>query len=215
MNDPAIQCLTADGLNLSHEAQVQALCAAGAKWIQLRMKQATDDEVAAVAEACLPVCRHAGCRLIVDDRVESALRVGADGVHLGKRDMAWADARKILGGQRILGGTVNSPTDARAAVASGVLDYVGVGPFRYTRTKEHLAPVLTQEDWLTILTILGPMPAYAIGGIQAGDLGAIRKLGASGVAVCSGLYKELNIAENYRIYAKAWHMHSLLERTRG
>lgn len=204
MNLPVLHCLTLDGIALSHEEQVQALCAAGASSIQVRMKQADDAEVAAVVTACLPVCRAASCRLIVNDRLEVALQTGADGVHLGKQDMAWADAAILAAGRLIIGGTVNSAADAEAAVASGVLDYVGVGPFRMTRTKQHLAPVLTSADWQSILNILGAMPAYAIGGIIPADIAGIRARGLHGAAVCARLYRNRAIARNYQEYMDAW-----------
>jgi len=201
---PVVQCLTMDGLALPHEAQVRALCDAGAESVQLRMKSAGDEAVAAVASACLPVCRDAGCRLIINDRVHVALRVGADGVHLGKRDMPWEEAAALIDGRLSLGGTVNSVADAERAAASGVLDYVGVGPFRFTHTKQNLAAVLTPEDWRAILTTLGSIPAYAIGGIGVADVAAIRALGCAGIAVCSQLYRAGAIQENYDNFTDVW-----------
>ncbi len=205
MNMPVLHCLTLDGIAFSHEEQVRALCAAGAESIQLRMKQADDAEVAAVVSACLPVCRAAQCRLIVNDRVDVALRTGADGVHLGKLDMAWGAAAVRAAGRLQIGGTVNSVTAAKAAVAAGVLDYVGVGPFRMTLTKQNLAPVLMPSDWEAILAVLGPLPAYAIGGIEPTDLAGIRARGLHGAAVCAWLYHDGAIAHNYQQCMNAWH----------
>jgi thiamine-phosphate pyrophosphorylase len=206
MNDISIQCLTLDGIELGHEAQVSALCAAGAKWIQLRFKEATDDAVAVVAEACLPVCRERGVRLIINDRMHVAMQVGADGVHLGKLDMAWAEARALVGPDFIIGGTVNSAADAMRASSPGLLDYVGVGPYRFTQTKKNLAPILSNGEWQEILRILGPIPSYAIGGIQVEDLPVIRERGLTGVAVCSGLYRDAKVTENYRAFLSAWEL---------
>jgi len=205
MTLPVLQCLTLDGISLSHAEQVRALCAAGAETIQLRMKQADDADVAAVVAACLPVCRATKCRLIVNDRVDVALRTGADGVHLGKLDMAWTDAAARAAGRLCIGGTVNSAADAEAAVAAGVLDYVGVGPFRMTPTKQNLAPVLTPADWQAILRILGDLPAYAIGGIGPADIAGIRARGLHGAAVCARLYRDGAIARNYQQFMEAWH----------
>ncbi len=205
MNMPVLHCLTLDGIALSHKEQVRALCAAGAESIQLRMKQADDAEVAAVVTACLPVCRAAQCRLIVNDRVDVALRTGAQGVHLGKLDMDWTAAAARAAGRLQIGGTVNSVADAKAAVAAGVLDYVGVGPFRMTPTKQNLAPVLMPTDWEAILAVLGRLPAYAIGGIGPGDLAGIRARGLRGAAVCARLYHNGAIAHNYQLLMDAWH----------
>lgn len=199
-----IQCLTQDGIGLSHAAQVLALCTAGAKWVQLRCKGATDSEVEKVARACLPLCRSHGARLIINDRIELARRIGADGVHLGKLDMPWAEARALVGDDFIIGGTVNSVADAEVAVASGALDYVGVGPYRYTTTKQKLASVLSLDQWQEIVSVLGPLPSYGIGGIQVGDLAHLRSLGLSGIAVCSGLFLNHEVSRNYQHYLGAW-----------
>lgn len=204
MNLPKLQCLTLDGIALSHVAQVRELCRAGAEWIQLRMKDAADAEVEAVARECLALCRRADCRFVVNDHIEVALRVGADGVHLGKFDTPWAEAREMAGGGFLIGGTVNSLTDAEAAVAAGVLDYVGVGPFRYTGTKKNLAPVLTDTDWAGILNALDGLPSYAIGGICCDDFERIGALGVTGAAVCSLLYRDLDVSNTYQDLAAAW-----------
>ncbi len=204
MKYPPIQCLTLDGISMSHAEQVHALCLAGARWIQLRMKDASDAEAESVAAACLSICREVGCRLIINDRVELALRVGVDGVHLGSLDMPWAQARSLAGDDFIIGGTVNSVADAEAAVESGVLDYVGVGPYRFTSTKKNLAPVLSREDWGAIISVLGDLPAYAIGGIDAESMPDIRSLGVTGVALSSGMYRYADISGNYRQLIHAW-----------
>ena len=204
MNAPKIQCLTMDHSPLSHGEQIAALCAAGAEWIQLRMKTASDAEVTAVAEAALPLCRQHGCRLILNDRIEVALAIGADGVHLGKDDLSWTIARERAGDRLLIGGTVNSAADARAAVDCAALDYVGVGPFRFTQTKQKLAPVLSAEQWREILDILRPLPAYAIGGITAADIPSLAPLGLSGIAVSGALYQGGDVAANYQALLTAF-----------
>lgn len=204
MNAPPIQCLTLDGIGLSHLEQVRRLSAAGAGWIQLRMKTADETEAAETARACLPICREAGCRLLLDDFVEATRISGADGVHLGKLDMDWSAARDYLGPDKLIGGTVNNTADARAAAACGVLDYAGVGPFRATQTKARPSPILSEEDWSKILGILGDLPAYAIGGIEAGDLRGLRARGLTGVVVGRSLHQGGSLKENYQSLLDAW-----------
>ncbi|MGE9291019.1 MAG: thiamine phosphate synthase [Puniceicoccales bacterium] len=204
MKWPDIQCLTIDGFILSHEAQVLALCGVGAEWIQLRMKEASDSEVEETVRRCLPVCHAAGARLIVNDRIEIAIKTGADGVHLGSLDMGWAQARELVGDDFIIGGTINSADDAERAAEFGALDYVGVGPFRFTQTKKNLAPTLTSDQWQDILQILGKLPSYAIGGIRIEDLPAVRQKGVTGFAVSSGLFGEAGVQALYREYQKGW-----------
>lgn len=206
MKLPSIQCLTADGLALSHTEQVRALCQAGAKMIQLRMKQADREAVVRVVRDCLPACREANCILIVNDHIEAAVEAGADGVHLGKNDLPWEAAREQCGSGFLIGGTVNSLEDAKRASACGDLDYAGVGPFRFTHTKACLAEVLRAEDWQAILDQLGDLPSYAIGGIGQGDLASVSGLGANSLAVCSSVVcdEPNRIIENYKSLAAAW-----------
>ena len=204
MNWPSFMCLTTDGLACSHTEQVQALCSAGVDWVQLRAKELSDQELEPIAFECLIRCREIGASFVLNDRLELALRIGADGVHLGKQDTPWAAARERAGDSFLIGGTVNSVEDARTAVASGVLDYVGVGPFKFTQTKKNLAPVLTESDWAAILEVLGDLPSYAIGGIEAADLSKVRSLGVSGAAICSMLYREPSVSENYHALLNAY-----------
>ena len=100
--------------------------------IQLRMKRAATLEVLGVVREVLPICRKAGCLLIVNDDIEASLEGGADGVHLGRSDLPWAVARERSGPDFLIGGTVNSLEDAKNAVSSGALDSVGVGPYCFT-----------------------------------------------------------------------------------
>lgn len=206
MTYPPIHCLTVDGLAVSHTEQVRSLCAAGARMIQVRMKQAEHDAVVRVVRGCRPICRNVGSLLIVNDHLEAALEAGADGVHLGKNDRPWEAARALAGPDFLIGGTVNSLADAERAASCGVLDYAGVGPYRFTRTKERLAEVLSEADWAAILERLGDLPSYAIGGIGLDDLRAVRALGLHGVAVCSSVLAEDPevIQTNYKSLAAAW-----------
>jgi thiamine-phosphate pyrophosphorylase len=142
MSTPRILCLTADGLPHSHVEQVQDFCFAGAEWIQLRSKQLSDCELEPIAFEALQVCRQYGSRLLINDRLDLALKIEADGAHLGRQDGDWAQARARAGKDFLLGGTVNCLADARAALASQALDYCGVGPYKFTRTKAQLAPLL-------------------------------------------------------------------------
>jgi thiamine-phosphate pyrophosphorylase len=208
-----IMCLTLDGHALSHLDQVRALAAAGAKLIQLRMKHVTEREWIATASACAAICRVNAITLIVNDSVDVAVAAGAAGVHLGKSDEAWNLARRRMGPRALIGGTVNNAEDARRAVESGALDYVGVGPYRFTTTKAKLAPVLGLEGIAALLPLLGPLPAWAIGGIEPGDLPGLREAGLAGVAVSSGLFCG-DAAANFQQLTAAWtaRAHSLISK---
>jgi thiamine-phosphate pyrophosphorylase len=191
-------CLTTDGIDRPHTDQVQALCSAGVDWVQLRAKEMSDQELEPIAFECMIRCREIGSTFVLNDRLDLALRLGADGVHLGKLDTPWAEARERAGEDFLIGGTVNSVADAEQAVASGVLDYVGVGPFKFTQTKKNLAPVLAESDWRAILETLGDLPSYAIGGIEPADIPEVLGLGVTGTAICSVLYREPNVSDIYQ-----------------
>ncbi|MDE6256032.1 MAG: thiamine phosphate synthase, partial [Muribaculaceae bacterium] len=116
----------------------------GCRWIQLRMKNASDQEIIRTGKEIRKLCDEAGATFILNDRPDLALIVKADGVHLGKEDMSPRKAREILGNDRIIGATANTLDDALKAVAAGA-DYLGIGPFRFTETKKKLSPVLGLE----------------------------------------------------------------------
>jgi len=199
-----VMCLTQDGIGIPHAEQAARLCAAGALWIQLRMKGASRREWLAQSRAAADTCRLHGAVLIVNDSVEIALESGADGAHLGSLDTGWPKARRLLGPDRILGGTVGSRDEARRAAASGCLDYAGLGPLRFTPTKRNLAPVLGLAGVRALIGELGAIPAWVIGGVVPGDLPGLRRAGAAGAAVSSSLYAGGRIEENLREFLEAW-----------
>jgi thiamine-phosphate pyrophosphorylase len=197
-------CLTQDGTGLAHSEQARRLCAGGARFIQLRMKGAARDHWLEEARLAAGICRAHGALLVVNDSVEIALESGAHGVHLGARDGDWREARRWLGPALLVGGTVNVLADARRAASSGSLDYVGVGPLRYTATKRDLSPVLGIAGAARLIAALEGLPAWVIGGVAPADLPALHGAGAAGVAVSSYLYREGRIEENLRALAEAW-----------
>jgi thiamine-phosphate pyrophosphorylase len=200
-----VMCLTQDGLPLSHGEQAQRLCRAGARWIQLRMKNATVEAWLTAASEVVTTCRAHGAVCIVNDSVDVAIASGADGVHLGKLDLEWRAARRRLGPQKIIGGTINNAEDARRAIDADCLDYVGIGPWRFTANKKNLAPLLPPGEIRTLVAQLDGLPAWVIGGIEATDLPAVRALGATGAAVSTALFRGPDVAENYRSLVAGWH----------
>jgi thiamine-phosphate pyrophosphorylase len=203
-----VMCITQDGLPLTPAAQVARLCAAGARWIQLRMKNAAPDSWLATAREVVAICHAHGALCIVNDNVDIALAAGADGVHLGKFDLDCREARRRLGPLCLIGGTVNNVDEADLALAAGCLDYVGVGPLRFTTTKQKLSPVLGLDGVIACIVRLDGLPAWAIGGVEATDLPSLRAVGAAGVAVSGALFRQDKIEENYRAFAVAWNSHA-------
>ena len=165
---------------------IREALAGGCKWIQLRMKGATDEEVRPIALKVKKLCKEQNATFLIDDRVQLVKEVGADGVHLGKNDMPIAEARKILGDDFIIGGTANTFEDIKAHYEAGA-DYIGCGPFRFTTTKEKLSPILGLEGYREIIQKMKAenidIPIVAIGGITKEDIPEIMKTGVNGIAL--------------------------------
>ena len=136
-----VQFITHTTERYTYEDAARLALDGGCRWVQLRVKGPADDEVRPLAERVLALCRERGATLIVDDRVELAKAIGADGVHLGREDMPVAEARERLGEAFLIGGTANTFDDVERLCRAGV-DYIGGGPLRFTTTKARLAPVL-------------------------------------------------------------------------
>lgn len=189
-----LQFITHAQPDLSVVEQVEAVCRMGVRWVQLRMKEATDEEMLRTARIARDICKHHGALFVVNDRVAIARQVDADGVHLGKEDMDIAQARKILGPDRIIGRTCNTIDDVRRAYADGA-DYAGIGPYRHTTTKQRLAPTLGIAGYEAIATAMQMegirLPAFAIGGIEDADVPLIRACGIQGIAVSGSLIDKI------------------------
>lgn len=160
---------------------VEAALTAGAPVVQVRAKAATDRQLLALAEAVLARCRSAGATCLVDDRVDVALAIGADGVHLGDEDLPVSVARRLLGPDALIGATAHDPEAAAARVAEGA-DYLGVGPTYATTTKAGLPDPLGPEGVGAVAAAVA-VPVIAIAGIDAARAGAVVATGAHGVAV--------------------------------
>ena len=192
MNFPRFQCLTTDLSDVSHAEQTRAFCEAGARWVQIRSKSLSSSEYLIAAQTSARVCQEFEALFIVNDSSEVALRAQADGVHLGSNDLSPKLAREILGPKVLIGGTVNSMADAEVLVADGVCDYAGVGPFRFTGTKQNLAPVMDSEELRSIILALETIPSFVIGGLEPGDVDNVLSFGAYGMAACNALFGDGN-----------------------
>ena len=167
----------------------------GCHWIQLRMKNIPEQTVIATALQLKEYCRKYNAKLILDDHVQATLKTGADGVHLGKNDMSPSDARKILGNGYIIGGTANTLDDIERLIKEGV-DYIGLGPFRYTETKKNLSPILGIDGYKKILMAWKEkgytIPIVAIGGITKNDIPEIMSTGITGIALSGSILRAEN-----------------------
>ena len=175
----------------------------GCRWIQLRMKDATDDEVRPIAIEVQKWCKEADATFIIDDRVQLVKELHADGVHLGKNDMPIQEARQILGDGFIIGGTANTLEDVISHAKAGA-DYIGCGPFRYTTTKQRLSPILGLEGYRHIIDgMKEALPIVAIGGITIPDIPDIMKTGVTGIALSGTILNAENPVEETALILKA------------
>jgi thiamine-phosphate pyrophosphorylase len=172
-----------------HADNIKAACDAGCNWIQLRIKDASPDDIMPAAAAAKKICEAYKAKLIINDYPHIAKAVEAHGVHVGKNDMTVAAAREITGPGFIIGGTANTLADILQHVKDKA-SYVGLGPYRYTTTKKNLSPILGLEGIAGILQQLKEqgiaIPVVAIGGILLEDIPGLQAAGVHGVAV-SGL----------------------------
>ena len=179
----------------------RAVLEGGCRWVQLRMKDAPDEEFLRVGREVGRLCRQYGATFLLDDRVHLVTELGADGVHLGKNDMPPSEARQLLPEGKIIGATANTFEDIERAVAEGA-DYIGLGPFRFTQTKRNLSPILGLEGYRQILTRCRTagitLPVVAIGGITAADIAGILATGVSGIALSGALLGAQDPSEETR-----------------
>lgn len=173
----------------------------GCRWIQLRMKDASPEEVEQEALRVQALCRTYHATFIIDDHVELVKKLHADGVHLGKHDMPVAGARRLLGNGFIIGGTANTFDDVKMHYEAGA-DYIGCGPFRFTTTKKNLSPILGLEGYRRIVSQMKEaginLPIVAIGGITREDIPAILQTGVTGVALSGTILRADNPTEETR-----------------
>lgn len=171
---------------LSHAEQVELLIQGGATLIQLREKHSSPREFFLQAQAAIEVARPHGVRIIINDRVDIALAVRADGVHLGQDDMPPKAARELLGEKALIGFSTHSP--AQASQASTLpIDYLAIGPIFPTSSKNDPDPIVGLAGLEQVRNAVGDLPVVAIGGICSENIQIVLNEGATCVAVISGV----------------------------
>jgi thiamine-phosphate pyrophosphorylase len=183
---------------LSHAEQVVLLNNCGATLIQLREKLDPPVKFFEQAESAVRVARDLGAKIIINDRLDIALAVKADGVHLGQEDLPPDAARRILGSNAIIGFSTHSLKQARLAAQMPV-DYVAIGPIFSTTTKQSANAPLGLDGLARVREALGAMPLVAIGGITSENIGAVIKAGADVVAVIGDIWA---LAKDSRVRIK-------------
>lgn len=183
---------------LSHAEQVTRLISGGASLIQLRDKGAAPREFYQQVAAALQVAHNHNAKLIINDRVDIALALNADGVHLGQSDLPVDAARSLLGERAIIGFSTHDIAQAKLAATMPV-DYIAFGPIFRTSTKENPDPVVGLEALRAVRAIIGSLPLVAIGGITPANAVEVVNAGADALAMISELIANpTKIAENMR-----------------
>lgn len=179
----------------SYLESVKIALEGGCRQIQLRMKDADPAEIGKTGTEAKALCEKYGAQLFIDDHVEICKKIQATGVHLGKTDMPPEKARTILGNDFMIGGTANTLEDIEHLARAGV-DYIGLGPFRFTSTKKNLSPILGIEGYRQLMAKCREqnihLPVLAIGGITAEDIPSLMETGISGIALSSSILNTID-----------------------
>jgi thiamine-phosphate pyrophosphorylase len=177
--------------NLSHAEQVKRLIDGGAETIQLREKYAEPKDFYADAQEALKIARKNNVKIIINDRVDIALALRADGVHLGQDDLPPEQARKILGEKVIIGFSTHNLKQAIESIKLPI-DYLAIGPVFATQTKENPENIVGIETLKKVRAAIGNFPLVAIGGITSENFRKVLDAGADSVALINGLLSEAN-----------------------
>ena len=165
---------------------VEAACRGGATIVQLREKDRSTREYMELARATHEITARYGIPLIIDDRVDVALAIGAEGVHVGQSDMPVRDARRLMGPERIVGATTKTVPQALEAFEQGA-DYLGCGAIYPTTT--HVKTVITPVETLKEIVKAVPIPVNAIGGLNKDNIFVLKDSGIAGICVVSAIMK--------------------------
>ena len=174
----------------------------GIRWIQVRWKNASENEFIKLCEISKKLCSDNQTVCIINDHIQIAKLIDADGVHLGLNDESIEIARQILGKNKIIGGTANAIDDVLQRINEGC-DYIGLGPLRFTSTKEKLSPILGFEGYEKIIQDLKEKSLeipriFAIGGVTLNDIELLQQIGIYGVAVSGQITNKPSIINQFK-----------------
>jgi thiamine-phosphate pyrophosphorylase len=162
-------------------------------WLQVRAKRASAAELLALGRVVLPLVRAAGIPLCINDRLDVALVLGADAVHLGQDDLPLAEARRVSAGRLCIGISTHDRAQVSAALAGGA-DYLGFGPIYPTESKQNPDPVVGLAALRAVCMDAAAVPVVAIGGIGLSEIRAVAEAGAAAVAVISAMERAPDVA---------------------
>jgi len=184
---------------ISHAAQVEKLVEGGATIVQLRDKHAAPKDFYEAAKEALEIARRRNVKIIINDRVDLALALRTDGVHLGQNDLPPEQARKILGESAIIGFSTHNIEQAISAVRLPI-NYLAIGPVFTTRTKDNPEKAVGLETVKRVREAIGDFPLVAIGGITSENFREVLAAGADSLAIIADLISDSsNISHKLKI----------------
>jgi len=197
-----LQYISQGNTKQEQEINIRKILDHGAKWVQVRWKNAPENELIELCETSKQLCSEYKAVCIINDHAQLAKDIDADGVHLGLKDLSVEKARHMLGSDKIIGGTANTMSDVLQRM-NEPCDYIGLGPLRFTSTKENLSPVLGFEGYQKIIESLKEKPQeipkiFAIGGVTLHDIELLQQIGVYGVAVSGELTIQPSIIKEFK-----------------
>jgi thiamine-phosphate pyrophosphorylase len=196
-----LHLITPDAVDASVPWRTQLALDAGAPWVQVRIKQATDRDRLGISQSIRDACVESRATCVIDDRADVALAVRAGGVHVGAEDLPVATVRAMLGPDAIVGGTCRNPDDARRAADDGA-SYVGVGPVYPTTTKSGLPDPIGLAGLEAVVAAVG-LPVIAISGVTVERVAELLAIGVHGVAVVGAVFDAPDVADATRAFLEA------------
>ena len=185
-----VHYITQDHPEKSHQQLALEACMAGVDLVQLRLKNRSYSEVLAIALETQEICKEYDATFIVNDHLEIAKEINADGVHLGNSDENHIIARELLGDDKVIGGTAYNEEEALLLKSAGIVDYIGLGTYRKTTTKPEITEFLSLEQIGELVESLDEhggsfIPVLVIGGIGLDDIKPLLSKGVYGIAIAS------------------------------
>ncbi|HCM32820.1 thiamine phosphate synthase [Chryseobacterium sp.] len=203
-----LQYISQGSTRQEQELNIRKALDNGIKWIQVRWKNGHENELISLCEISKQLCSEYQSVCIINDHFQLAKNIDADGVHLGLNDGSIEEARLILGKNKIIGGTANTLSDVLQRINESC-DYIGLGPLRFTSTKEKLSPILGFEGYQEIISHLQEKSTeipkiFAIGGVTLEDITLLQQIGIYGVSVSGQITNQPSIINEFKkamIYA--------------
>lgn len=197
-----LQYISQGNTKQEQEINIRKILDHGVRWVQVRWKNAPENELIELCETSKQLCSEYKAVCIINDHAQLAKDIDADGVHLGLKDLSTEKARHILGSDKIIGGTANTMSDVLQRM-NEPCDYIGLGPLRFTSTKEKLSPVLGFEGYQKIIESLKEKSQeipkiFAIGGVTLHDIELLQQIGVYGVAVSGELTIQPSIIKEFK-----------------